>query len=261
MVRPSRLVRWSKPTCGLWVPNPSALDGRPIPKGTPHRARWLGPTNVQDWSFQCPSNTIWAFKIYLSQNKPSNHNPKLKRKTSLDVLNIPCPPEEPTSVGHCHYQKYSQLVDCWFFTLYWKDAPHDSCTYLIKVWYFISTFLDRRLGFELALQLIGCNLRALQNETNHSCEGFNLWNIDPKLGPMVWPPYETKWCRVHFNMSFSYITWLNYSGDKMVLGIWLNIGSPLRTVQGSHLLVNVQLDLPQSAPTHRPNFKWVPKPF
>ena len=47
------------------------------------------------------------FKIYLSQNNPSGHNPKLKMKTSLEVLNIICPPQEPTSVGHCHYKKWS----------------------------------------------------------------------------------------------------------------------------------------------------------
>jgi hypothetical protein len=33
-----------------------------------------------------PSNAIWPFKIYLSQNNPSKCNPKLKMKTSLDVL-------------------------------------------------------------------------------------------------------------------------------------------------------------------------------
>ena len=29
------------------------------------------PTSVQDWSLECPSNAIWPFKIYLSQNNPS----------------------------------------------------------------------------------------------------------------------------------------------------------------------------------------------
>ena len=44
-------------------------------------------------------------KIYLSQNNPSKCNPKLKMKTSLEVLNIIYPPQEPISVGHCHYKK------------------------------------------------------------------------------------------------------------------------------------------------------------
>ena len=65
------------------------------------------PISVQDWSLQCPSSAIWHFKIFLSQNSPSNRNPKLKLKTSLEVLNIICPTQEPTSIGHCHYKKWS----------------------------------------------------------------------------------------------------------------------------------------------------------
>ena len=49
----------------------------------------------------------WSFKIHLSQNNPSKCNPRLKMKTSLEVLNIICPPQEPTSIGHCHYKKWS----------------------------------------------------------------------------------------------------------------------------------------------------------
>jgi serine/threonine protein kinase len=60
---------------------------------------------VQDQSLQCPSNAIGPFKIYLSENNPSKCNPKLKMKTSLEVLNIICLPQEPTSVGHCNYKK------------------------------------------------------------------------------------------------------------------------------------------------------------
>ena len=53
------------------------------------------------------SNAIWPFKIDLSQKTPPKSNPKLKMKTSLKVLNRICPPQEPTSVGHCHYKKWS----------------------------------------------------------------------------------------------------------------------------------------------------------
>jgi hypothetical protein len=55
------------------------------------RAAFMNPVVaaiVQDWSLQCPSNAIWTFKIYLSQNNPSKRNPKLKMKMSLEVLNI-----------------------------------------------------------------------------------------------------------------------------------------------------------------------------
>jgi hypothetical protein len=29
------------------------------------------------------------------------------KSSSLEVLNIICPPQEPTSIGHCHYKKWS----------------------------------------------------------------------------------------------------------------------------------------------------------
>ena len=122
--------------------------------------------NVQDWSLQCPSNSIWPCKIYLSQNNPSKRNPKLKTNTSLEVLDIMHPPHDPTSVGHCHYKKWSRMVDSWIFTLYWKHVPYNSCTSLICILYFISILLDQYLGFEPTLQLMGWNLRALQNETH-----------------------------------------------------------------------------------------------
>jgi hypothetical protein len=61
-------------------------------------------SNVQDRSLQCPSNVIWSFKIYLSQDNPSKHNPNLKMKTSHEV-DIICPPQKSTSVGHFYYKK------------------------------------------------------------------------------------------------------------------------------------------------------------
>ena len=68
--------------------------------------------NVQDRSLQCPSNA--PFKIHLAQNDPSKRNPELKTKTSIEVLDITCPPQEPTSTRHCHYKKQSQMVDSQF---------------------------------------------------------------------------------------------------------------------------------------------------
>ena len=41
-----------------------------------------------------------SFKI-----SPSKRNLKLKMKTSLEVLNIMCPPQEPTCAWHCHCKK------------------------------------------------------------------------------------------------------------------------------------------------------------
>ena len=53
--------------------------------------------------------------------------------------------------------------------LYWKHIPHNPCTSIIWVLYFIcSMFLDWRFGSEptLHLQLKRWNLRALQNKTH-----------------------------------------------------------------------------------------------
>jgi hypothetical protein len=63
------------------------------------------PSSVQDWSLQCPSK--------YTPLKTTFHNapPNWKMKTSFEVLNIICLPQEPTSVGHCHYMKWSQMVD------------------------------------------------------------------------------------------------------------------------------------------------------
>ena len=74
-------------------------------------------------SLLCPGHTIiipymqcsrltssMPFKIYctsLKINPPSKCNPKWKMKTSLEVFNILCSPKESTSVGHCHYKKWS----------------------------------------------------------------------------------------------------------------------------------------------------------
>jgi len=40
--------------------------------------------------------------------QPFKTQPQFEMKTSLEVLyNIICPPQESTSVGHCHYEKWS----------------------------------------------------------------------------------------------------------------------------------------------------------
>jgi hypothetical protein len=54
-----------------------------------------------------PVFKIEVFNALQTQFGPSKRNPKLKMKTSLEVLNIICPPQEPTRVGHCHYKKWS----------------------------------------------------------------------------------------------------------------------------------------------------------
>jgi len=50
---------------------------------------------------------IEVFNAFQMQFGPSKCNPKLKMKTSLEVLNISYMSQEPTSVGHCHYKKWS----------------------------------------------------------------------------------------------------------------------------------------------------------
>jgi hypothetical protein len=69
------------------------------------------------------------------KHNPSNRNPKLTMKTtSLEVLyNIIYPSQDLTSVGHCHYTKWSWTIDSWFFTLYWKHVPYHSRTSFIWV--------------------------------------------------------------------------------------------------------------------------------
>ena len=47
---------------------------------------------------------IEVFNALQTQFGPSKHNPKLIIKMSLEVFNIICLPQEPTSVGHCHYK-------------------------------------------------------------------------------------------------------------------------------------------------------------
>jgi hypothetical protein len=39
------------------------------------------------------------------KNNPSKYNPELKMTTLLEVINAIRMPQEPTSVGHCHYKK------------------------------------------------------------------------------------------------------------------------------------------------------------
>ena len=81
------------------------------------------------------------------------------------------------------------MVDSWFFTLYRKHVSYDSSTSLIRVLYFISIFLDWRLGFEAALQLKGSNLRALQNESHMWASILNIGALPPNLtnGPRFHP--------------------------------------------------------------------------
>lgn len=90
------------------------------------------------------------FKIYLSQTNPSKRNSKLKIKTSLNVLDIICPPQEPTSVGHCHYKEVE--LDDRFSTLHIVlethtiESMHKFTTSFVL---FISISSYRRRGIEL----------------------------------------------------------------------------------------------------------------
>jgi hypothetical protein len=51
------------------------------------------------------------FEDVIQNTPPSKQafksNPEMKMKTSLEVLNVICPPQKPTNVGHYHYKKWS----------------------------------------------------------------------------------------------------------------------------------------------------------
>ena len=75
------------------------------------------------------------------------------------------------------------MVEFQVFTLYWKHVPYKPCISLIWVLYFISIFLDWRLGFEPAFQLKGWNL--INPSEWDSYEGFNLehrWGVSKFFG-------------------------------------------------------------------------------
>ena len=74
------MIRFKNGTSGLWRRSSARLEG-----GQP----------------------LMVFLPYLSQNNPSKRNPELKLKTSLEVLSIICPRQEPKSASHCHYKKWS----------------------------------------------------------------------------------------------------------------------------------------------------------
>ena len=65
-----------------------------------------------------------------------------------------------------------RTVDSWFFTLYWKRVPYDSCTSLIWVLYYNHVFLD----------WTGPSTEALSFKSPskwNSYEGFNLEHCRP----------------------------------------------------------------------------------
>ena len=72
-----------------------------------------------------------------------------------------------------------------------KHVPHNSCTSWIRVLYFISIFLDRRLRFEPTFQLKGWNLKTLQKWNSY--EAFNLEQ---------WPRVPGKCSRLKSSMPF-----------------------------------------------------------
>ena len=59
----------------------------------------------QNRSLQCPSNWFGPSKYICMKNNPSKCNPKLKMKTSLEVLDVICLPQEPASTWRYHYKK------------------------------------------------------------------------------------------------------------------------------------------------------------
>ena len=80
------------------------------------------------------SNLALRNILYVSQNNPSKCNPKLKMKTSLEVLDIICPSQEPASRGHCHYKEVK--TDGW---LYYSSHCTENMYHIALIWvlYFI----------------------------------------------------------------------------------------------------------------------------
>ena len=112
---------------------------------------WRLANSVQDWSLQCPSNVIWPFKIeYEDVTWSPQYNLSATRTNKRRALSLP----------------NIELDDWFLFLQIVLETSYHSCTSLTWVLYFISIFLDWRLGFERAFQLKGWNLRALQNETH-----------------------------------------------------------------------------------------------
>ena len=97
---------------------------------------------------------------------PSKRNPKLKTATSLEVLNIICPSQEPTSEGHVTTRSRVRELILNSSHCIGSMYSYNSCTSLIWVLHFLSIFLDWRIGIEPGLQLKGWILRALQNEAH-----------------------------------------------------------------------------------------------
>ena len=106
--RPSKMGQ----LCGSWCKQP--LRGCGLRKTLGYK-----PCNVLDWNLQCPSNTIWPFKIYFSQNNPSKCNPELKMRTSLEVLDTIC----PSSTIHTKIDE-SNFICPWKWRLKsWESLP------------------------------------------------------------------------------------------------------------------------------------------
>ena len=84
----------------------------------------------------------WAFKIYLSRNNPSKRNPKLKMKTSLEVLNIICPPQASNNFNNVftRHRSHSTYLETTYqpFMIYKNDL--DECLTYIKLLFNLSNF-------------------------------------------------------------------------------------------------------------------------
>jgi hypothetical protein len=67
---------------------------------------FVSVSSVQDWNLSLPFKHDLALQNIPLSKQPFETQPTFKMKTSLEVLNIIMPPQEPTSVGHCHYKKW-----------------------------------------------------------------------------------------------------------------------------------------------------------
>ena len=105
MLTPERLVAvgfgWIGAACLL-----GCISG-PFPFLLQHR-RFINPGQTAGRKGKPAEQSVFKIEVFdalQTRFGPSKCNPKWKRKTSFELVNIICPPQEPTSVGECRYKK------------------------------------------------------------------------------------------------------------------------------------------------------------
>ena len=131
------------------------------------------------------------FKLFLSQNNPSKHNPKLKMKTSLEVLNIICPATGPHMCRALSLQEVE--LDGSFLILHT----------ILKTWtIYMSLYVSLYMSFVFHLYILGLTAWIW---TNLSIGGLKFEN------PSKWNSYEGLNLD-HFLGRSSFLCWMDERG-------------------------------------------------